>query len=133
MSANALAQVRTKWEIGGSGIESFFLPSYIGTLAAGDGSRLSSKAVIITTGTFLRGEIHIGESACVRVAALSCRFASPAQGSPVAHHSSSRVGLESFPAGRMGEGPSIGLSLTLEKLGFQLRRLKTGTACSSGC
>lgn len=52
-------------------------------------------ALVITTGTFLRGLIHRGE--------------------------------EQIPAGRVGEGPSIGLAQTLEKLEFPLERLKTGT------
>ncbi len=54
-----------------------------------------ARAVIITTGTFLKGLIHIG--------------------------------LESFPAGRAGEFPSVGLSESLKKLGFRMGRLKTGT------
>ena len=54
-----------------------------------------SKAVILTTGTFLRGLIHIG--------------------------------LDHFPAGRMGDPPSLQLSRQLEDLGFELGRLKTGT------
>ncbi len=61
----------------------------------GDGRELSAKAVVITTGTFLRGLIHRGE--------------------------------EKIPAGRVGEQPAVGLALTLEKLGFPLARLKTGT------
>ncbi len=61
----------------------------------GDGRHLSAKAVVITTGTFLRGLIHRGE--------------------------------EKIPAGRVGEKPATGLALTLEKLGFPLGRLKTGT------
>ena len=64
-------------------------------VTTGDGKELSAKAVVITTGTFLRGLIHRGES--------------------------------KIPAGRVGEKPSIGLAQTLEKLGFPLGRLKTGT------
>jgi tRNA uridine 5-carboxymethylaminomethyl modification enzyme len=60
-----------------------------------DGRALASGAVVLTTGTFLRGLIHIGE--------------------------------QRTPAGRVGEAPAIGLSLTLERLGFGLGRLKTGT------
>jgi tRNA uridine 5-carboxymethylaminomethyl modification enzyme len=57
--------------------------------------RFLSKAVILTTGTFLRGLIHIG--------------------------------LDHFPAGRMGDPPSTNLSEQLETLGFEMGRLKTGT------
>ncbi|MGN6750657.1 MAG: tRNA uridine-5-carboxymethylaminomethyl(34) synthesis enzyme MnmG [Xanthobacteraceae bacterium] len=60
-----------------------------------DGRVFGAGAVVLTTGTFLRGLIHIGE--------------------------------RQIPAGRMGEGPALGLSATLERLGFQLGRLKTGT------
>jgi tRNA uridine 5-carboxymethylaminomethyl modification enzyme len=54
-----------------------------------------ARKVIITTGTFLRGLIHIGE--------------------------------DKFPAGRVNEAPSLGLSSTFLRLGFRLGRLKTGT------
>jgi tRNA uridine 5-carboxymethylaminomethyl modification enzyme len=64
-------------------------------LTTADGRIIRAAAVIITTGTFLRGLIHIGE--------------------------------ETTPAGRVGEAPSVGLSATLERFGFQLGRLKTGT------
>jgi len=54
-----------------------------------------SRTVIVTTGTFLGGLIH--------------------------------VGLDHFPAGRMGDPPSLRLSEQLASLGFELGRLKTGT------
>jgi len=60
-----------------------------------DGREISAGAVVLTTGTFLRGLIHIGE--------------------------------KQIPAGRVGEAPALGLSRTLENLGFTLGRLKTGT------
>jgi tRNA uridine 5-carboxymethylaminomethyl modification enzyme len=59
------------------------------------GQILSAGAVVLTTGTFLRGLIHIGE--------------------------------RKIPAGRVGEAPSMGLSAALERAGFALGRLKTGT------
>ncbi|XP_014234263.1 protein MTO1 homolog, mitochondrial [Trichogramma pretiosum] len=60
-----------------------------------DGTQIFSDSVVITTGTFLKGQINIG--------------------------------LETRPAGRMGDEPSIGLANTLERLGFSMGRLKTGT------
>ncbi|MBV6634077.1 MAG: tRNA uridine-5-carboxymethylaminomethyl(34) synthesis enzyme MnmG [Alphaproteobacteria bacterium] len=60
-----------------------------------DGDTVACGAVVITTGTFLRGLIHIGE--------------------------------QKIPAGRVGEAPAMGLSATLERAGFNLGRLKTGT------
>ncbi|HYZ43645.1 MAG TPA: tRNA uridine-5-carboxymethylaminomethyl(34) synthesis enzyme MnmG, partial [Xanthobacteraceae bacterium] len=64
-------------------------------LKLADGRELGAGAVVLTTGTFLRGVIHIGE--------------------------------RQMPAGRVGEAPAVGLALTLERLGFSLGRLKTGT------
>jgi tRNA uridine 5-carboxymethylaminomethyl modification enzyme len=60
-----------------------------------DGREFGTAAVVLTTGTFLRGLIHIGE--------------------------------RQVPAGRTGEAAAIGLSRTLERSGFALGRLKTGT------
>ena len=37
------------------------------------------------------------------------------------------IGLKSFPAGRLAEMPAIGLSENLIELGFNLKKLKTGT------
>jgi tRNA uridine 5-carboxymethylaminomethyl modification enzyme len=67
----------------------------IAGLKLADGRELGAGTVVLTTGTFLRGLIHIGE--------------------------------RQTPAGRVGEAPAVGLSLTLERLGFLLGRLKTGT------
>jgi tRNA uridine 5-carboxymethylaminomethyl modification enzyme len=37
------------------------------------------------------------------------------------------IGLQSFPAGRLGEMPAVGLSDSLRELGFDVKKLKTGT------
>ncbi|MEX2642184.1 MAG: tRNA uridine-5-carboxymethylaminomethyl(34) synthesis enzyme MnmG [Acetobacterales bacterium] len=60
-----------------------------------DGRVLGAGAVVVTTGTFLRGLIHIGD--------------------------------RKVPAGRAGEAPETGLARTLDRQGFRLGRLKTGT------
>ncbi|XP_012263660.2 protein MTO1 homolog, mitochondrial [Athalia rosae] len=60
-----------------------------------DGTKIIGKSVVITTGTFLKGQINIG--------------------------------IEKKPAGRIGDEPSIGLANTLERLGFRMGRLRTGT------
>ncbi|EFN86010.1 Protein MTO1-like protein, mitochondrial [Harpegnathos saltator] len=60
-----------------------------------DGTKIFGDSVVITTGTFLKGQINIG--------------------------------LEKRPAGRMDDEPSIGLANTLDRLGFRVGRLKTGT------
>jgi len=67
----------------------------IAAVITATGRRIGCGALVITTGTFLRGEIHLGE--------------------------------ERTPAGRRGDGPSIGLALALERLQLPLARLKTGT------
>lgn len=38
-----------------------------------------------------------------------------------------RLGTESYPAGRIGDGPSINLAKSIERLKFSIGRLKTGT------
>ncbi len=67
----------------------------VGGVTLADGRELACAAVVLTTGTFLRGLIHIG--------------------------------TERFPAGRMNEAASVGLSATMTRFGFSLGRLKTGT------
>src|ERR1700739_3584780 len=59
------------------------------------GRTFGAGAVVLTTGTFLRGLIHVGE----------CQT----------------------PAGRVGEAPALGLSATLERIGFALGRPENGT------
>lgn len=60
------------------------------------GVRFEAGAVVITTGTFMRGLMH--------------------------------VGLQNQQGGRMGDAPST-LSDDLRRLGFEVRRFKTGTPC----
>lgn len=59
------------------------------------GQTFRAQSVILTTGTFGNGLIHIGES--------------------------------QYGGGRSGERASVGISAALEKLGFEVGRLKTGT------
>jgi tRNA uridine 5-carboxymethylaminomethyl modification enzyme len=59
------------------------------------GAEIATPCVVVTTGTFLRGLIHIGET--------------------------------KIAAGRVGEGPALGLSKTLYEMGLKMGRLKTGT------
>ncbi len=64
-------------------------------VVSANGTQFSCGAVVITTGTFLRGIVHRGTS--------------------------------THEAGRIGEKPSVGLALSLEKMNLPLGRLKTGT------
>ncbi len=64
-------------------------------VVSADGTQFSCGALVITTGTFLRGIVHRGK--------------------------------EQHAAGRIGEKPSVGLALSLEKLKLPMGRLKTGT------
>lgn len=43
------------------------------------------------------------------------------------------VGLQAYEAGRLGEMPAIGLSDSLKKLGFTVKKLKTGTPARVDC
>jgi tRNA uridine 5-carboxymethylaminomethyl modification enzyme len=91
----ALAEI-TNLEIVEAAAEDLILAGgQVAGVATADGRSISCGAVVLTTGTFLRGLIHIGE--------------------------------RKIPAGRVGEAPALGLSKTLERFGFSLGRLKTGT------
>jgi tRNA uridine 5-carboxymethylaminomethyl modification enzyme len=59
------------------------------------GQEFYAESVVLTSGTFLNGLIHIGEN--------------------------------QYGGGRSGERASVGISAALEKLGFEIGRLKTGT------
>jgi len=67
----------------------------IEAVATLEGIIYRGASVIISSGTFLQGLIHIGET--------------------------------NYSGGRAGDKPSVGLSASLESLGFSLGRLKTGT------
>ena len=75
-------------------------------VVTGDGEALHAAAVVLTTGTFLKGLIHCGE---LKIAA----------GRAV-------VGYSTFEGDGI-EAPAIGLANTLYGLGFAMGRLKTGT------
>src|SRR5579872_7361365 len=60
-----------------------------------EGIQYGAKTVILSSGTFMRGLLHIGQT--------------------------------NFSGGRGGDKAAMGLSPSLEALGFQLGRLKTGT------
>ena len=64
-------------------------------LHGASGMSYRAATVVVTTGTFLDGRIHIG--------------------------------MESMPAGRAGDPPSVWLARDLKKRGFPMGRLKTGT------
>lgn len=84
-------------EIRAAAVEDLWLDDEgrIAGIVTAEGERLAAPRVVLTTGTFLRGLIHMGE--------------------------------DTTPAGRLGDAASYGLSDTLERFGFALRRLKTGT------
>ncbi len=67
----------------------------ISGILTASGREIRAPKIVLTTGTFLNGLIHLGE--------------------------------KKIRAGRVGEAPSIGLSNTLKRIGFNTGRLKTGT------
>ena len=67
----------------------------IASVSLSTGERINTTRLVLATGTFLGGTIHIG--------------------------------VEHFPAGRMGEKPATKLPEAFKSHGFSLGRLKTGT------
>ncbi|MEP5697005.1 MAG: FAD-dependent oxidoreductase, partial [Sneathiella sp.] len=92
----AALESQTNLEIQEAAIEDLVVSDGVVTaVVTAEGDEIRCGKVILTTGTFLRGLIHMGET--------------------------------KIPAGRIGDDPSNGLSVTLERAGFELGRLKTGT------
>ncbi|MEX0583974.1 MAG: tRNA uridine-5-carboxymethylaminomethyl(34) synthesis enzyme MnmG [Sneathiella sp.] len=92
----ATLQNQANLEIRAAAVEDLIVKDgAVSGVITGDGTEIPCGKVILTTGTFLRGLIHLGET--------------------------------KIPAGRIGDAPSNGLSSTLERAGFELGRLKTGT------
>jgi tRNA uridine 5-carboxymethylaminomethyl modification enzyme len=91
----AIAEQPSLDVIEGEVVDLIIAGGVIAAVVLADGRSISCAAVVLTTGTFLRGLIHIGD--------------------------------RRFPAGRMGEAAAVALSETLARVGFGLRRLKTGT------
>lgn len=82
----------------GDGAEDILRDSATGAITGvvtSKGDTVHCGALVITTGTFLRGIVHRG--------------------------------THTHAAGRIGEAPSVGLALALDKLNLPLGRLKTGT------
>src|SRR5262249_5577977 len=74
------------------------------------GAEITAGRVVLTTGTFLRGLIHLGE---IKIPAGRAR--------------GQRDGVPSDLAASAVEEPSIMLARRLQELGFAVGRLKTGT------
>ena len=93
-------------EILGSAAEDLILKDgRIAGVITADGQQIEAVAVVLTTGTFLRGLIHIGETKI------------PA----------GRAASKGALASGNVEAPSVGLARTLYGLGLRMGRLKTGT------
>jgi len=74
------------------------------------GREIAAGRVVLTTGTFLRGLIHLGETTI-----------------PAGRARGQRDGMPADLAADAVEEPSSALAQTLHRLGFALGRLKTGT------
>jgi tRNA uridine 5-carboxymethylaminomethyl modification enzyme len=93
----ALLQAQANLEIRAGAAEALLFDGggSVAGLVLADGGEIAAGRIVLTTGTFLHGLIHIGE--------------------------------RKIPAGRVGEAPAIGLAEALERAGFAMGRLKTGT------
>ncbi len=89
-------------------VEDLYVPrETIEGIVTSDGTQIGAKAVVLTTGTFLKGMIHIGDR---RIPA---------------GRANSRAANKEWGGGV--EAPAVGLSDRLYGLGLKMGRLKTGT------
>ena len=97
VAMQALLEAQAGLRLRGAAVEDLALDGHDGVrgVVVDGGETVRAGAVVVTTGTFLRGLIHMGE--------------------------------ETVAGGRVGEAPAVGLAATLERFGFPLGRLKTGT------
>lgn len=119
-AVQALLAEQPNLDVRADGVEDVLLDEAgraCGVLTA-SGARIASGAVVVTTGTFLRGLIHCGE---VKIPAGRAR-GQRSQGGPAdLPESAAAASWDSL------EAPSSGLAATLARFGFRLGRLKTGT------
>ena len=90
-----LEQVQNLFIAQGTSEELFVKNDSIAGVITGEQITYLSKSVVISSGTFMRGLMHVGQT--------------------------------HMAGGRAGDKPAVGLSASLERLGFKLGRLKTGT------
>lgn len=90
-----LATVPNLTVMGAEAVEILMEGNQVRGVTLKDGSQIRSRAVVLTSGTFLRGLMY--------------------------------TGFEKVQGGRVGDQASLGISASLERLGFKLGRLKTGT------
>jgi len=98
------------------------------------GERINCKSVVITTGTFLRGVIHVGSQTrpAGRIASQASGTAAASTSSSIATNNKNQQQLSAVsamtdPADEVAAGASTELARTFASLGFSLGRLKTGT------
>lgn len=102
----ALEATRNLEILEGAAVDLVLRDGRIAGVVTADGERPGAGAVVLTTGTFLRGLIHVGETKIPAGRAVA--------------------GRSEF-SGKGIEPPSIGLANTLYGFGLTMGRLKTGT------
>ncbi len=119
-AVQALLAQQPGLEVGADAVEDVLLDGQgkaCGVLTS-SGRRIAAAAVVVTTGTFLRGLIHCGE---VKIPAGRARGQRSGGGPLDLPASAAVASLDAL------EPPSSGLAATLARFGFRLGRLKTGT------